>query len=122
MSGTEYLADTNAIIYLLNGNACMKPFLQKKLAVSVITFMELLSFSAMTAEEEMSIRQFMKLCEIITIDEQIREKTIELRRINRIKLPDSIIAATAITQRLPLITADAGFFKIGGLQVEKLEP
>ena len=52
MSGTDYLADTNAIICLLNGNDCMKPFLQKKLAVSVITFMELLSFPSLTMEEE----------------------------------------------------------------------
>lgn len=46
MNGIEYLADTNAVIYLLSGNDCMKPFLQKKLAVSVISFngASLLSF------------------------------------------------------------------------------
>ena len=122
MSGIDYLADTNAIIYLLGGNACMKPFLQKKLAVSVITFMELLSFSSITVEEEKSIRQFLNLCEIFSIDEQIREKTIELRKINKIKLPDSIIAATAITKGVPLLTADTGFLKISGLQIKKLNP
>ena len=31
MSGIDYLADTNALIYLLNGNPCMKPYLQEKL-------------------------------------------------------------------------------------------
>ena len=46
----------------------------------------------------------------------------EIRLINKIKLPDSIIAATAIAQGLSLITADTGFLKIRGLQVEKLEP
>ena len=105
MSGSEYLADTNAIIYLLNGNACMKSFLRKKLAVSVITFMELLSFTAITAEEEKSIRQFLECCEVISIDEQVREKTISVKKDYRIKLPDAIIVATAMIQGLPLLTA-----------------
>ena len=37
MNGTDFLADTNALIYLLNGNSCMRPFLQSKLAFSVIS-------------------------------------------------------------------------------------
>ena len=43
MSGIDFLADTNAVVYLLSGNNCMKPFLQKTVAVSVISYMELLS-------------------------------------------------------------------------------
>ena len=92
------------------------------MAVSVITFMELLSSPAITAEEDKIIRQFLNLCEIVSIDEQIRERTIVLCKNHKIKLPDSIIAATAISRGLPLITADTGFFKISGLQLEKLEP
>ena len=56
MNGTDFLADTNALIYLLNGNSCMRPFLQSKLAFSVISEMELLSFSGITAEEENNIK------------------------------------------------------------------
>ncbi len=40
MSGIDYLADTNALIYLLNGNPCMKPYLQEKLHYSLISEME----------------------------------------------------------------------------------
>ena len=122
MSGIKYLADTNAVIYLLAGNPCMKPFLRERLAVSVISFMELLSYPAITAEEEKVIRQFLAFCEILSIDEQVRERTILLRKRHRAKLPDSIIAATAMTNGLSLLTADAGFFRIDGLHVEKLEP
>ena len=43
MSGFDYIADTNAVVYLLAGNSCMEPFLRKKLAVSVITVMECFS-------------------------------------------------------------------------------
>ena len=42
MNGIDFLADTNALIYLLNGKSCMRPFLQNKLAFSVISEMELL--------------------------------------------------------------------------------
>ena len=81
MNGIKYLADTNAVIYLLAGNSCMMPYLHERLAVSVITFMELLSFPGLTAEEEKSTRKFLSLCEILQIDEQVREETIYIRRI-----------------------------------------
>ena len=44
MNGIKYLADTNAVIYLLGGNTCMKPYLHERLAVSVITFMDCFHF------------------------------------------------------------------------------
>ncbi len=43
MSGIDFLADTNAILYFLSGNECMKPFVSSRFAFSVISEMELLS-------------------------------------------------------------------------------
>ena len=122
MNGIKYLADTNAVIYLLGGNTCMKPYLHEWLAVSVITFMELLSFPGLTNEEEKSIRKFLSLCEILQIDEKVREETIRIRRKYKVKLPDSIIGATAVTQELTLLTADRAFLKIEDLKVGELKP
>ncbi len=122
MSGIDYLADTNALIYLLAGNECMKPYLDKRLAVSVISYMEILSFSEIDLEEERNIRELLNNCVIIGIEEEIREKTISIRRERRVKLPDSIIAATAILYGIPLLTADTGFNKIVDLNIVKLEP
>ena len=122
MNGIKYLADTNAVIYPLGGNTCMKPYLHERLAVSVITFMELLSFPGLTNEEEKSIRKFLSLCEILQIDEKVREETIRIRRKYKVKLPDSIIGATAVTQELTLLTADTAFLKIEDLKVGELKP
>ena len=36
MNGIDFLADTNALIYLLNGDSCMFPYLEKNLAISII--------------------------------------------------------------------------------------
>ena len=122
MNGTDFLADTNAVIYLLSGNNCMKPYLQKTLAVSVISFMELLSFPGITGDEEKLIRQFLSMRKIIQIDKDVMEKTIQLRRGYKIKLPDAIIAATALIHEIPLISADTGFCKIENLQIEQIKP
>ena len=51
----------------------------------------------------------------------IKERTILLRRKYGTKLPDSIVAATAIECELPLVTADKGFKKIEELDLRLLE-
>ena len=56
------------------------------------------------------IRKFLKGCMIVDISEEIREQTIRIRRSKKIKLPDAIIAATAIKCGVPLLTADTGLF------------
>ena len=100
----------------------MKPFLSKKLGVSIISVMELLSYPGISSEEDSKIRSFISMCEVINLSDDIKEKTIQVRRAYRTKLPDSIIAATAIVSNVPLITADTGIFKVEELKVEKLSP
>ncbi len=122
MNGTDFLADTNALIYLLNGNSCMRPFLQSKLAFSVISEMELLSFSGITAEEENNIKSLLLDCIEISLSNEIKEKTIEIRKKYKAKLPDAIVAASAIVKNLPLITADKGFNQIEELDLKLIVP
>ena len=69
MNGIDYLADTNAILYILSGNECMKPFTKSHLAVSDISFMELLSFPSISVKEENTIRRLLNSCELLHIDE-----------------------------------------------------
>ena len=53
---------------------------------------------------------------------EIKEKTIELRKSYNIKLPDAIIASTAIINSVPLLSADTIFSKITELNYIKLQP
>ena len=46
------------------------------------------------------------------LNAHIKAQTIKLRKKYKIKLPDAIIAATAITYELPLVSADQGFSQI----------
>ncbi len=55
---------------------------------------------------EAIIQNFLALVDILPLSELVADKTIALRRITRLKLPDAIIAATAITHNLILVTCD----------------
>ena len=122
MNGINFVADTNALIYLLNGNTCMTPYLDKNLSYSVISEMELLSYSGITESEENSIKSLLKECEEVALSAEIKEKTIEIRKKYKTKIPDAIVAASAIVSGLPLITADKGFNQIVELNLEMIVP
>lgn len=68
--------------------------------------MELLGFPKISHDEEIIIQQFLSEVQIISLSDDIADKTIKLRRITRLKLPDAIIVATALVHKLLLITCD----------------
>lgn len=121
MSGIEILADTNAILYLFSGNKCMIPFMNMKIVVSVITEMELLSFPKISPQELHNLQLLLSKCIIIPMDNNIKNKAILIRRTYGTKLPDAIVAATSVCNHLPLVTADKGFKRIEGLDLNLLE-
>lgn len=61
-------------------------------------------------------------CDLVNIDDAIIRTTIDLRRKNKIKLPDAIIYATALTQGMPLLTNNIADFKNLGNKVELIAP
>jgi len=77
----------------------------------------LLGHSRITKDEEDQINGFLKECRVVNITEQVKEKTIELRRSYKLKLPDCIIAATSQYLGIPLMTADADFKNVEEINV-----
>lgn len=122
MNGIDYLLDTNAIIYLLAGNSCMKDYLSSNFALSIISKMEVLSFNNISIKEEYIINNFLNECNIINLNNLIVDTTIILRKNYKIKIPDAIVAATSIYCDVPLITADKGFSKIKEIKLELITP
>jgi predicted nucleic acid-binding protein len=111
VSGDNFLLDTNTVIALLNGDPKIKPDLlvaeQLVLFISIITRMELLAFSGLTSEEDKYIRDFLNYnVSVVSINSYIEEEAIKIRRTGALKLPDSIIAATAIALGATLLTND----------------
>lgn len=120
MNGIDLQAvcDTNIAIYLLSGDKELADLLHGLDAkLSFISELELLSKPDMTQPEATKTKAFINSCTVIEMSPAIKKKTIEIRQRSRIKLPDAIVAATAISLNLPLITADQQFEKILGLTV-----
>ena len=118
MNGNKFFLDTNAVLYILSGDKILAELLYgEKLCVSVITEMELLSYSNITAKEKQKIQDFLSEFVIVNIDDAVKLQTIEIKKQSRLKLPDSIIAATAIVSDLPLLTSDKHYKKVKGLNL-----
>lgn len=108
--------DTNICIYLLKG-ILRDPLPEAEYCISVITRMELLSFSLPSQTEEKLLMEFLKELKIIPLDEAVQEQAIALRKTYSIKLPDAIIAATALTRRAVLASNDRDLSKVPELNV-----
>jgi len=117
MSGNKLIVDTNIILYLLEGDEHIAQILEdKEVYVSFITELELLGFVQMSSLHEQAIREFLSFVIIIDINNTIKEAVIHLKQQKKIKLPDAIIAATALYLNLPLLSADKGFQGLEDLQ------
>ena len=105
------LWDTNSIIFFLQDllPSPSKAFLLKELnlrkpQISIITEIELLSWPKISRVEIGNISEFLSNFESIGLTEEIKIVTIQLRKSTGLKIPDAVIAATAITQAVPLLT------------------
>ena len=60
-------------------------------------------------------------CFVIEMNSEIKKKAIQIRQKYKLKLPDAIIASTAILYDLPFISADSDFKNIKELKLLFLE-
>ncbi len=119
MNGADKLLDSNILIYLSKNQLKLSAFAQPgdTLSVSVITYMEVLGYTFSTAEEAEMVKTICDTLHVVHLDEKIVNEVIRIRKSVKIKLPDAIIAATAIYLDVPLITADTAFQKIEELSL-----
>ena len=118
MNGIEYLIDTNILIYIIQGKPEVEYFASEgKLAVSYITEMETLGKYMIPTAEKQVISGFLSRCYIIEMTTQIKQLAINIKQQTRMKLPDAIIAATAMENKLLLVTADSDFERIADLNL-----
>lgn len=118
MNGAKCLLDTNVVIGLLKQHAKAIELIDthkldlNQLAISQITRMELLGYPDLPQAEEQQIQRFLQSCQVLFIDEAVEQRAIQLRRHANCKLPDAIIAATALVHQLTLLTLDERLSKL----------
>ena len=118
----DFLADSNTLLYILRSEPCIQAYLDKLFGISIISEIELLCYKNIQPKEEATIKSLINDCEFFGLDNAVKEETIRIRKKYGVKLPDAIIAATAIVNNLNLLTADKGFKKIAELNVILLQP
>lgn len=118
MSGIRIVSDTNPLIYLLSGNEEVGNHLDgKECWISVITELELFGKKGLNAQHKREIQKLLDSCFIVDLLPDIKTLTKEIQQTNDLKLPDAIIASTALYLDLPLLTADRNFKKIRELEL-----
>jgi predicted nucleic acid-binding protein len=122
MSGSSYLLDTNILVYALKGLQSVMPYFEEDCYLSVVTEIEILGVPGLS-KKELGIRQSaLDFCTIIPLTNSIKNEAIRLKQEFKVKLPDAVIAATALTEGYTLITADNGFRRFTSLPVILVNP
>jgi predicted nucleic acid-binding protein len=107
MNGINLFADTNVLIYLLDGNQKVVELLKdNEVYISFVTELELFGKKGLSPLEKIKIQSLISQFTIVDINSSIKRRVITLRENYTIKLPDAIIAATAIEYDFFFFTAD----------------
>lgn len=116
MGREEYLIDTNTTIQYIAESLPNKAlsFLDKliddRFYISVVNKIELLGFNGISENEELKFKEFINAAFILDLEREIVENTIDLRKSYKIKLPDAIIASSAIVNDLTLLSRNTKDF------------
>jgi predicted nucleic acid-binding protein len=112
----QYLIDTNAVIDYLgeklpaSGMEFMNGVIDAVPMVSVVTKIEVLGFNA-PAEHYQLLKDFMDDATLFALNDEVIDASIEVRKNHKTKLPDAIIAATALVKGLTIISRNTKDFQ-----------
>ncbi len=111
--GKRYLIDTNVLIDAQSGNmpesglSFLQEIVNDDFTISFISYIEFLGYRHIAQQS----KDFIALSNVIEINKDIIDTCIALRRISKIKLPDAIIAATALILNLTLLSRNTVDFR-----------
>mgnify|MGYP000979670927 CR=1 FL=1 len=110
----DYLLDTNVVIHALLGRILDILCDDRFYGVSAITKIELLGTTSISATDEVRRRAFIGDMQVMPVSPEVVDHAIELRRRYPLKVPDAIIAATALHYKAILLTNDGELLRALG--------
>ena len=115
--GIKYIRDTNTVIYYLQQQfpPSSEKFMDKivneaRPVISAITEIELLCWKSATEKDLEVLHNFIDDALVVELEQPIKYKTADIRKKHKIKLPDAIIAATALVYELNLVSRGMFYF------------
>ncbi len=111
-----YLLYTNILIYHFNDDILdesqdkVNQIFNEHFNLSIISKMEFLGFRKYTPEQLAKGKDFISYAKIFFLDHELADRVIQLRQNHEIKLPDAIIASTAIHYNFTLVTRNTKDF------------
>ncbi len=126
--GKKYLIDTSAFANFLRANLSsegmdlmIKILKEEARQISIINRIELMSWLFPNEVAKNATIDFVNSANIFGLSENVVLETIRIRRQKSLKLPDAVIAATAIVHNLILLsTNDSDFVKVPKLKYKSL--
>jgi predicted nucleic acid-binding protein len=118
-----YILDTNIIIAFFKGDEAVGAAIRQwqsaatTLVTSTMTLTELLALPDITKSEEDRIKEFLLSTRTVSVNWRIAELAAHVRRRYRLKIADSLTAATAWHEATVLITRNIRDFR----KVKELE-
>jgi len=111
--GKNFLIDSNVLLEFLagtfteNAHKFVENSINMSFNISIINRIEVLGHESATQD----LTDFMDLAFTYQLTKEVEIETIKIRKYKKIKLPDAIIAATALVYDLTLITRNTADFK-----------
>ena len=121
MSGKRYLLDTNAIVRLLRGENALQQRLESAewVGISILSQIEFLAFPNLSENDRRTFQEFSEGVDVVGLERAERamiDRIVSLRAQYRLKLPDAIIAATAVERDATLITDDRRLLMLSAIR------
>lgn len=126
---SKYLIDTDVIIKYLNETlsvpaiSFINNIIDNECDISFINKIELLVWKTNNNTDLQILREFIEGITVHYVNHEIIEKTILIRKTTNIKIPDAVIAATALVYGFTLLSAnDKDFLKVKKLGLKYINP
>jgi predicted nucleic acid-binding protein len=117
------LIDTNIVIYALQGQHNIVDLIDgESLSISFITEIELLSWPKINDKDIQWLKKFITGCRIVEYSSELKQQVIHIRRNYNLKMSDAFVAASALSEEIPLLSADGVFSIVKEIQFFRIKP